>query len=160
MTVEMVIGGFDEMEEALEELAESTRKAAMRRALVKSAKPMADLAASLAPVRSGALAASVAVSTKLDKRAAAKHRRMFNDDRAAVEVFVGPAYNIGSGGRHGHLLEFGTVHSAAQPFMRPAWDQDSKALLERLKVEIWSEIKKSLARAERKALRMASNGGS
>ena len=73
-------------------------------------------------------------------------------------MFVGPSYDLGAGGRHGHLLEFGTAHSAAQPFMRPAWDQDHKALLERLKVEIWTEIKKSMARAERKAARLAAGG--
>ena len=155
MTAEMVLGGFEEMEEALEQLANSTRKPAMRRALKRAAQPMASIAASLAPVASGALAASITVSPKLDRRQAGMHRRMFRDDKAAVEMFVGPSYDLGAGGRHGHLLEFGTYKMAAQPFMRPAWDQDSRALLERLKSEAWAEIKKSMARAERKAARLA-----
>lgn len=158
MTAEMVLGGFDEMEEALEQLASSTRKPVMRRALKKSAQPMAGIAASLAPVDSGALAGSIAVSPKLDRRQAGMHRRMFRDYKAAVEMFVGPSYDLGAGGRHGHLLEFGTYKMPAQPFMRPAWDQDSRALLDRLKAEIWTEIKKSMARAERKAARLSAGG--
>ena len=155
----MVLGGFDEMEEALDDLEMATRKSVTRRALKKSAQPLADLANSLAPRDSGRLAASISVSIKLDGRQSKLHRRMFRSDKAAVEMFVGPSYLAFGGGRHGHLLEFGTAHTAAQPFMRPAWDQDNRALLERLKVELWIEIKKSMARAERKAARLAAAGG-
>lgn len=153
MTVEMVLGGFEEMEDALENLAESVRKPVIRRALKKAALPMAALANSLAPVGlTGDYARSFVYSTKLSKRQAGIHRKMFRDDRAAVEGFVGTSDPAGV------QQEFGNVNHSAQPAMRPAWDQDHKALLERLKSEIWVEIKKSMARAERKAARLAAGG--
>lgn len=158
MTVTLELVGFDDMEAALDQLPQGVRKGGGRRAMLKAAQPMADLAAALAPRDSGDLAASITVSTKLDRRQAREHRREAGGDRAFIEVFVGPSYDLGAGGRHGHLVEFGTVHSAPQPFMRPAWDQDQRAMLERLKVDLWAEIKKSLARAEAKAARLAAQG--
>ena len=155
MTVSVKIEGFSDLEKELERLSKSQGKAVLRRALKKSAEPMADLARSMAPVDEGDLQRSITVSTKLDKRQAGMHRRMFRDERASVEMFVGPSYNLGAGGRHGHFLEFGTVNHGPQPFMRPAWDRDQKPMLERLKAEIWAEIQKTIARAERKAARAA-----
>jgi GAF domain-containing protein len=35
--------------------------------------------------------------------------------------------------------------------VRPAWDQDREALLERLSDQMWNEIQKTLARAARRA---------
>jgi HK97 gp10 family phage protein len=155
----MKLEGFAELDEALAELEKmATQKAVLRRALKKAAQPTADKASGMAPVLTGALAGSVTVSTKLDKRQAGLHRKMFRDDRAAVEMFVGPSYTLGAGGRHGHLLEFGTYKMAAQPFMRPAWDSDKMALLDRLKVELRAEIDRTVARAARRAARIAAAG--
>jgi GAF domain-containing protein len=92
----------------------------------------------------------VMVGTKLSKRQAAQHRKMFRNDRAAVEMFVG-AGPLSSA----HTQEFGTVHHAPQPFMRPAWDQDHKALLQRLGQLMAAEIDKAVTRAARRAARGA-----
>ena len=68
-------------------------------------------------------------------------------------------------GRHGHLVEFGTkphinkgrfpgsLHpgTSPRPFMRPAWDQDKDAMLERLRVELWTQISRAVQRAEKRA---------
>lgn len=154
MTSEMVLGGFDEMEEALDDLSKAAGKGALRRALKTSAQPMADLANSLAPVGlTGDYAQSFIYSTKLNKRQAGLHRRMFRDDRASIEGFVG------TNDVAGVQQEFGNVNHPAQPAMRPAWDQDQKPLLERLKGELWTEIDKSMERAKRKAARLAASGG-
>lgn len=144
--------GFKELEREFELLEKlDTRRASARRALKKSAEPLAALAQGMAPVGpTGFLAASVSVSTKLSKRQGAMHRKMFRTSRAAVEVFVGagPAPSA-------HTQEFGTINHGPRPFMRPAWDQDQRALLDRLKAELWSDISKSVARAERRAARLA-----
>jgi len=151
MTVTVKLEGFDGFERNLAQLERlATRKAVARRALKKAAEPMADLASGLAPVDKGNLANSVIVGTKLDGRQAKMHRRMFKGDRTSVEMFVGPSYLLGDGGRHGHLQEFGTVHHAPQPFMRPAWDRDHKALLQRLGELMAVEIEKAITRASRR----------
>lgn len=163
------LSGFSQLEEELAKVSKAVGKGAVRRALMKSAEPMAEIARGLAPddpaTNGKDLKSSIVVGTKLNGRQTKLHRRMFRDDKAAVEMFVGPSYLLGDGGRHGHLLEFGTsafVNKgryagtqnpgiAPQPFMRPAWDQDHMPMLERLGKEMWSEIQKSVARAQARA---------
>lgn len=158
MTVTVKIEGLSELDAKLGELSKAAGKAALRRSLKKSAEPLAALMQSLAPDREGSpaerdLRQSIAVSTKLSKRQASMHRKMFRNDKASVEMFVGAGKLP-----HPHLVEFGTFKMDPQPFARPAWDQDKMALLERLKDAIRVEIEKSVARARRKAARLAAKG--
>jgi len=155
--MQVKLQGFADLDKALQQIEkQSTRKAVLRRSLRKAAEPMAQLASSLAPIgATGNLAESVVVGVKLDGRQAKIHRKMFRNDKQAVEIFVGPSYLKGGGGRHGHLQEFGTVNHGPQPFMRPAWDQDKGALLDRLGEEIAADIEKTAARAARKAAKAA-----
>lgn len=155
MTITMRLDGFRELEQELARLgSHTTRRASARRALRKTAQPMADLAQSLAPRGdTNTLAPSISIGTKLSKRQAGMHRKMFRDDRAAVEMFIG-AGPLSSA----HTQEFGTIHHAPQPFLRPAWDQDQRAMLDRLKAELWADIERAVARAERRAARLAARG--
>jgi HK97 gp10 family phage protein len=154
MSVTVRLEGFKELEAELEKLSKAAGKGAIRRSLKKAAQPLADLAQSMAPRGdTHTLAPSVTVGTRLSKRQAGMHRRMFRDDRASVEMFVG-AGPIPSA----HTQEFGTIYHPPQPFLRPAWDQDQRALLDRLSALMWQEIQKSVARAERRAARQAARG--
>lgn len=149
MTVTMKLEGFSNFEKELAKLEKlATRRSVARRALKKAAQPMGDLAASMAPSDDGDLKASIAVSTKLSSRQAGMHRKMFRNDRAAVEMFVGAGPFPSA-----HTQEFGTVHHAPQPFMRPAFDQDHINLLRRLGDEMAKEIDKAVTRAARRAAR-------
>jgi hypothetical protein len=78
---------------------------------------------------------------------------MFRSDRAAVEVFVGAG-----GLAQATQMEFGNVKDAPQPFMRPAWDAESRATLDRLAALMWAEIEKTAARQARRAARQAAKG--
>lgn len=154
MSVTVKLSGFKELEQQLDRLSKSAGKAVLRRALIKSAHPMAELAFNMAPddpeTNGNDLRASIGVGTKLSTRQAKLHRKMFRNDKAAVEVFVG-AGNL----PHAHLQEFGTFKMGPQPFMRPAWDQDKHALLDRLSDELWAELSKAIRRADAKAARQA-----
>jgi HK97 gp10 family phage protein len=159
MSVTLKLEGFAEFDQALEELSKAAGKSVLRRALKSSAQPMADLMSSLAPVgATGDLAASVIVGSKLNKRQAKLHRKMFRNDKASVEMFVGPSSGRDDAARYGFLEEFGTVHARAQPFARPAWDQEKMPTLDRLKVNLWAELDKAMARAKRRAARIAARG--
>ena len=152
MTATLRLEGFRELEQELAKLgSHTTRRASARRALRKAAQPMVGIAQGLAPRGDTlTLAPSISIGTKLSKRQRGLHRKMFRDDRSAVEMFVG-AGPLSSA----HTQEFGTIHHAPQPFLRPAWDQDQRAMLERLKTELWADIRKAVARAERRAARLA-----
>lgn len=146
--VEIKLEGFADLDKALAELSKAAGKGVLRRSLKKAAEPMAELARSLAPEGpTGNLRESIAYGTKLTKRQGALHRKMFRDDKASVEGFVGandPA---------AVQQEFGNEKHGPQPFLRPAWDQDAMPLLDRLGKELALEVEKSVKRARAKAAR-------
>lgn len=142
--------GAKDLEKALHELKSTTAKSVARRVLKKAAQPVADAAAILAPVRTEALKNSIEVSTKLNK---SQRIEAGANDPDETKVYVGPSCEIGKGGRHGHLLEFGTYKMSAQPFMRPAWEASKDAALKDVTEGMREEVSKSVARARRKAAR-------
>ena len=155
MSATVRLEGFKELEAELAKLERpAARKASARRSLKKAAEPMVGVAQGMAPRgETQTLAPSISIGTKLSKRQRGLHRKMFRDDRAAVEMFVG-AGPLSSA----HTQEFGTRFHAPQPFLRPAWDQEQGPILKRLKAELWADISKAVARAERRAARLAAKG--
>lgn len=146
--VEVKLEGFAALDAALAELSKAAGKGVLRRSLKKAALPLADLARGMAPEGpTGNLKASVNYGTKLTKRQGAIHKKMFRDDKASVEGFVGandPA---------AVQQEFGNENHGPQSFLRPAWDQDQGPLLDRLGKELATEVEKSVNRARAKAAR-------
>lgn len=153
MNIKMGLEGFEEFEETLDQLSNAAGKGVLRRSLKVAAEPMAGLMRDGAPEDEGDLRDSIAVSPKLSPRQRAAHRKMFRNDQASVEMFVGPGPLP-----QAHLSEFGTFQQSPQPYVRPAWDQDHMALLDRIGKELWPQIRKTLARAERRAARLAAKG--
>lgn len=148
MSASFKVSGLKDLEKALDQLSKSAGKGVLRRSLKSAAMPMAALANANAPRgETGDYANSFVYSTKLTKRQAGQHRKMFQSDRAAVEGFVGTADPAGV------QQEFGNDRHGPQPALRPAWDQDRTAMLERLSRDLWAELDKSLQRAARKAAR-------
>ncbi len=144
----MRLEGFAELDRNLEKLSKAAGKGALRRALKTSASSIADAANAAAPQGdTGEYAKSFAYSKKLNDRQRGLHRKLFRDDRAAVEGFVGtndPA---------GVQQEFGNINHVPQPALRPAWDAEALPTLDRLKTELADEIDKSVARAARRNAR-------
>lgn len=148
------VEGFRELDANLQRLTKSAGKAVLRRAAIKALEPTAQIARSLAPndPETGGfdLELSIVVGTALSRRQRGQHRKMFRDDRASVEVFMGAGPLP-----QAHNQEFGNIRHRPQPFMRPAWDQDHMAVLDRLKADLWAELSKAIRRAERKAAKAA-----
>lgn len=159
--------GFKELEASLENIGGAVGKRLARAALKKAAEPMRDKAKSLAPVKTGKLRNSIIIGSKLGNRQKRDLRKLSKDQRAAIELFIGPSYLKGDGGRHGHLVEFGTAPhinggmfkgskhpgSKPQPFMRPAWDAEKEPTVDRLRGLLWEQIEKRAKREARKAAR-------
>lgn len=136
---------FRGIEEALEGLRTvRTRKTALQRGMMRAAEPMAEIARGLAPVHEGHLVKSIGVGTKLTRRQAALFKEA-DEGKGDVTVFAG------AGGTPAAVQqEFGNIHHGPHPFMRPAWDQDSRAMLQRLAEMVREEIAKSLKRQRRR----------
>ena len=127
--------------------AEEQRRLLNRAMGASARKSMLPIAKSLALLGdgSGALSESLAVravskSAARRKGAAASMQIMpFRYDRKAIALYENFYYknkgkNIGlkrfaDGIRHGHLVEFGTKHSAAQPYLYPAMAQGKSAYI-------------------------------
>lgn len=152
MSMKLKIQGAGDIERALAELARGTAKGVTRRAMKKALQPVAK-AAEASPF-------AIAVTSKL----AASQRRGTGKDRGPnlISLYVGPVQQDGSHAPHAHLIELGTgprYHKSgkyvgavlADPFMRPAWDENRDQVLKILRREVWKEIEKTLARAARKA---------
>ena len=154
MTVTVKTTGFKELEQELERISRlATRKSVARRVLKKEAQPLAELMRQGAPRDDTDLVESIGVSTKLSPRQRGLHRKMFRSDKAAVEMFVGAGALP-----QAHLQEFGTWFHPPQPWARPAWDQDHRAMLERIRKSLWDEVQSAAARAEARAARQAAQG--
>lgn len=146
--------GLSDLKRALDELPKATAKNILLRNLKKVAQPIADTESAMAPIGpTGGLAQSPIVSTKLTKR-----QRKLNPKQSAVEVYVGPTAHPKS-----IQTEFGNSHQAAEPHLRPAWDQnvgsDGGQVLANFTKLTAEDIERARARFARKAEREAAKMG-
>jgi HK97 gp10 family phage protein len=140
------VDGLRDLDAALGNLPKATGKNVLRRTLRKAAAPIVEEAADKVPVLTGALQISIGVGTKLTKRQSKLHRKMFKDDRASVEMFVGAG-----GLAQATQAEFGNEHQAAEPYMRPAWDGNKDKALDIIVNELADEIARAARRLAKKA---------
>lgn len=115
--VSIRLEGVKELERQLERLTPKIQKKMLRPALRASAKVIRDEAVRRAPRRksppprgsSRYHPAGKELYRSIKVRSAGRQPGL----DAAVQVKTGA---------HGHLLEFGTIHMGASPFLRPAYD--------------------------------------
>lgn len=107
------LSGVAELDKALRSLGPRVATNVSARALRAMAKPIVQTARILVPVDTGILKKSI--TTKLG-RVSGGQRTM------AIGFKKGPP---GGASWRAHFVEFGTAHSPAQPFMRPALDEQA-----------------------------------
>lgn len=176
MSVHFKVEGMKELQAQLEKLKTGTARAALTRAGIRALRPTAELAARLAPEDSGELKSSIAVGAKTSsggvgdaeysgvlsaggskqEAVAARRdaRRAVRGERGQlyVDLFMGPRSGRSKDDEiKGLVMEFGSARLQPRPYMRPAFEMDKEAILARLRVDLWDEIQKSLARAAKRA---------
>ncbi|WP_210526378.1 HK97 gp10 family phage protein [Rubellimicrobium arenae] len=169
------VDGASDLKAQLDRLRRGAGRAALERAGTSAMEPMARLARQLAPKDTHELAESIDVGTEVRDEEIGRFAyrlvmggggsreqalaAMRDARRAAggaarnvyVDVFMGPV-----AGRDvqdvikGVVQEFGSETREPQPYMRPAFDQDSEALLERLRKDLWFEILSAIENAARR----------
>lgn len=110
------VDGTKAVNDALLELGVQASTRIARSALNRSATPVVKRAKELAPFRTGEL------RRHISKRVLRQSKR---GDRVVVIIGVEKPESPLA-----HLLEFGTAHSPAQPFLRPALDETAHTALE------------------------------
>jgi HK97 gp10 family phage protein len=123
----MKVEGLDALARALGQLPEAVGKRVQRQALKAGAVPIRDTATRLAPRSDEAPHMADSIRTGAYTR---------NESEEAVE--------IGPTGEHfyGLFQELGTKHHAAQPFLRPAYDQHAAEALEIVRQHLWAALAK------------------
>lgn len=169
MSVTFKTSGLKELDAALAEFKKSTAAGVVRRALVRSLEPMAEVSRQKAPKSPDPqLAPSIKVTTKkppghrskaafaaakragLSNAEAGAMQRAFNRDNpgAFVEAFVAPDRLA-----QAWPQEIGTKNHPPHPYMRPGFEIEAEPTIGRLADEMRIEIDKANARARRKALK-------
>lgn len=167
MKMSIGVDGLLDLDQALQamadELGNRSARGAANRALRAAAQPVFTDMVAGAPAH---IKDSVDIGNRLTPRQA-RLARAGGLDRSLLQLFVGVNYTKGFRGRTAHLFEFGTasrrqistgrrtgrIHQS--PFVRPAWDKNKMRAVDILRSQLWVEIKKTTARAERKAARAA-----
>jgi len=125
------------LQAALAALPSQMRASSLQAAASAGARVVAKEAKGMAPVRTGALKASI--------RSAVGRSRRVNSKRSLIYL-KGTVYRIG------HLVEFGTAHSRAQPFLRPAIERAFNPALAAAAARLGQHL-------ERNAKKLAGKGG-
>lgn len=144
MNVHFDLVGAKELDKALAQLPRATSRTVLRKTLTKAAEPILTMAQYLVPVDQGDLKRSLKIGTSLSSR----QRKSARGQVGEVVVYVGASHPMGA---HAHLVEFGTVKTPAQPFLRPAWDRQKGKALRIFQAEIWKEIVKAAESLAKKA---------
>lgn len=149
MKLKVSLEGLADLDRALGELSPAAAKGVLRRVGRKALQPFDESWRAKAPHLTGQLEESGSVGSKLTRSQRKQHER-----ESFVEVFAGPGPLP-----QAITQEFGTVDHAAQPFMRPAWDETRDQVLDGVKEHLGVEITKAARRAARKAAKAAKVGG-
>lgn len=178
MPENVTVHGFPELKKAFEEVSKRTGAAVQKRVLMKYGELIAAQARADAPVYKGKdtrvlpgyLRDSIRATTVKPKKyksgaqqafattlnqggsKAAARRAAAAAGSSSVNVFIGPAW----GPRGKHLdwwNEFGTKHTSAQPFLRPAMDLLREKTRKGIGEDMMKEIEIAAKRAWKKKLK-------
>lgn len=131
MKFTMTFEGGEELAKALADLSTRVQRKVMREVLIEAAEPIRKHAASIAPHAPGAPDIKANIGISIPSRS---HVVDIKSETAVVAI--GPT----KGFAYGLPLELGTVHMAAQPFMRPAFDVAASQALQIVSDATWREL--------------------
>ena len=133
----MVSATFDtkKLIETLQKFPKNIQKNVMVGAVRAGANVIRDEARRKVPIKTGTLKKSI---VSIQRKA----------QNGQITFSVTPSKGKPNDGWYAHFVEFGTSHSSAKPFLRPAFDQSNNESLEASKRYIAERIPKELAKAK------------
>lgn len=143
MTQQVKVEGLSELLRALKELPKELHKGPLRAAVSAGIKVVQKQAIINAPMDKGTL-----------KRAIYRTRSRDGSSRVQEMGIVGVRYGKkhrkkGRDAWYWRFLEFGTIHIAARPFLRPAFEQTKSAQIEALRIKLAKSIERVAAKLNR-----------
>ncbi|WP_374711534.1 HK97-gp10 family putative phage morphogenesis protein [Symbiobacterium terraclitae] len=123
------VEGLDEAVRRVRSLTSSLEAKEVEQVLVKGMRVVRDEAKQRVPVRTGLLKS--AIKAKIGKR----RGKMVAGAFSAVDFKRAP---------HAYLVEYGTRHSRAKPYFRPAWDTKQAEVKKQIEDGLRELLKKGL----------------
>lgn len=112
MHIRLRVSGLRELDERLKVLPQVVGKQVLKQALERASHPLLHDIRTHAPVLTGELRDSIAITTHPEE----------GQNEVKLQLGVTGLY-------YGHFQEFGTSRMRARPFVRPAWDRHAKPLI-------------------------------
>jgi len=137
MLLSAEISGLAELDKALADLEVKTATKSLRGAMMYATTPLVKDMKSAAPVLSGELKESIKRRTKVDKKGRLKK------NTATLSIGTRLKGDKGSGFIKAHLLELGSKHQKAHPFIRPAFDRNKNIIIDRFAERLKRNITKA-----------------
>ena len=131
--ISMDITGHKELQRAFGELPKSMTKQVIVSALKKVSKPIVKEARDKAPKRTGKGAKSIKART--------------NKNLKPIGISIGPDRK----NFHMMFVEFGTINQAAEPYLRPALDNNKGRIPKEFGKVVWPVLLKKVKTLRRKA---------
>ena len=126
MGLEIKVDGTKRLRKRLEALDDHTRSDVLARIVMAAAEPVRAVAAQKAPTRTGKLVETMTTELLEQK----PHR---------ASAGVGPNNEAW----YGIFAEYGTVNHSAQPFLRPAFDEQKRNVSQRMATDLRGEINRA-----------------
>jgi HK97 gp10 family phage protein len=149
MKLAVTLEGSADLRARLRSLPKALSVSVQRKALLVGAEPIRARAATLAPRNESAGAPHLAdhivtaVSSARTLAQVGLSAAELDVARSGVVVEIGPSRQP-SDHFYGYFQEFGTVHHAAQPFMRPAFDTQASRSLAATLAALWAAVRQAL----------------
>jgi len=166
------IEGLKELQETMRDLSKATQGNVLKRSVSIPLAEFAQEASDDAPYEEGDLSENIQVGKPkiVTPGTSAFARAMQETGDRAQAIAAARAANRAAGGEgkavvasagptklvgQGVLQEFGTAHHPPQPFMRPTWDRLGPMMPMKVAAVLKEQLDKAVARAQRKAARIA-----
>ena len=138
------VDGIKELRRALDRLPKELQRASETTALREGMKPVLKTARGIAPNDTGLLKKAIGLTVRKGKNGVTARvgaRTGFKKEvkRNGKTVKADPS-------KYSHLVEFGTSHSAAKPFIRPAVESNTSAISDGIAKGYEKGLEKAIAK--------------
>ena len=142
--------GGRQIEAALKDLGKAAARRTADRALRRAAEPIRSRWEDLVPEDKGNLKRSIKTGKAISSFQKRGNRGDVGTTFVGVDESEDARLHI-----YAEVEEFGNESHPAQPAGRPAWEEKKQEAFDRLKDDLWDEIRKTAERQARKAAKKA-----
>ncbi len=136
------IEGLEALKKELKKLGEKKAKNIMVSGLRAGANDFKKTAKSLVPVDKGTLKKSLTVKKRKTNKNFIKFSMGWTQQKKGAEGSIVGGKNVKHDAYYAHIVEYGSIHQAAQPFIRPTFDTKKSSVTDAITKQIAKRIEK------------------